>query len=69
VDWLQLVGFGELGRVAPEWDFDDLHQDMKYSAGVGLRLMLNHVIIRVDVAKSSEEVIAQLFVGQPWPKR
>jgi hypothetical protein len=69
VDWLQLVGFGELGRVAPEWDFDELHQDMKYSAGVGLRVMLNHVIIRVDVAKSSEEVIAQLFVGQPWPKR
>jgi hypothetical protein len=69
VDWFQLVGFGELGRVAPEWDFDELHKDMKWSAGVGLRSYINNLIVRLDVAKSDEDVIAQLFIGQPWPKR
>ena len=69
VDWFQLVGFGELGRVAPEWKFDELHKDMKWSAGVGLRSYINNLIVRLDVAKSEEDVIAQLFIGQPWPKR
>ncbi len=69
VDWFQLVGFGELGRVAPDWDFDELHKDMKWSAGVGLRAMINHLILRFDFAKSEEDFIAQLFIGQPWPNR
>lgn len=69
LDWFQLVGFGELGRVAPEWDLETLHEDMKWSAGVGLRAMLNHLILRFDFAKSDEDFIAQLFIGQPWPKR
>ncbi len=69
VDWFQLVGFGELGRVAPDWDFDELHKDMKWSVGAGLRTMVNHLIIRLDVAASEEDMIAQLFIGQPWPKR
>jgi hypothetical protein len=69
VDWFQFVGFGELGRVAPEWDFDELHEDMKWSAGVGLRSYINNLIVRFDVATSDEDVIAQLFIGQPWPKR
>ncbi len=69
VDWIQLVGFGELGRVAPEWEFNELHKDMKWSAGAGLRSFVNNLIIRLDVAASDEDVIAQLFIGQPWPKR
>jgi len=69
VDWFQFVGFGELGRVAPEWDFDELHEDMKWSVGVGLRSYINNLIVRFDVAASDEDVIAQLFIGQPWPKR
>jgi hypothetical protein len=69
VDWLQLVGFGELGRVAPDWDFDELHKDMKWSAGAGLRAMVNHLVLRFDFAASEEDMIAQLFIGQPWPKR
>lgn len=69
VDWLQLVPFGELGRVAPTWNLDTLHDDMKWSAGLGLRAMVNHLVLRLDVAASEEDVIAQLFIGQPWPKR
>ena len=55
--------------MAPEWDFDELHEDMKWSVGVGLRSYINNLIVRFDVAASDEDVIAQLFIGQPWPKR
>ncbi|MBK5095038.1 MAG: BamA/TamA family outer membrane protein [Deltaproteobacteria bacterium] len=66
VDWFQVVAFGETGRVAPEWNLSTLHEDMKWSAGAGIRSMVNHVVIRVDLAASSEDVIAQLFIGHPF---
>jgi len=69
VDWLQLVGFGEMGRVAPSWSFNELHKDMQWSAGAGLRIMVKHIILRFDLAASDEDMIAQLFIGQLWPKR
>lgn len=69
VDWFQLVGFGELGRVAPQWDIGQLHEDMKWSTGIGLRIMANHIVVRADLAASEEGMIWQLFIGQPWPKR
>lgn len=69
VDWLQLVAFGELGRVAPKWELETLHEDMKWSAGIGLRAMMNNIILRFDLATSDEDFMAQLFIGQPWPKR
>jgi len=32
--------------------------------------MVNHVVLRVDLAASSEDVIAQLFIGHPfWSRR
>ena len=68
LDWFQLVGFGELGRVAPSWNLDTLHTDMKWSVGGGIRSMLNNIVIRADFALSDEEGIAQLFIGHPWPR-
>jgi hypothetical protein len=40
VEWIQLVGFGEAGRVAPHYDLGDLHSDMRWdirirAAGLG----------------------------------
>lgn len=69
VDWLQLVGFGDLGRVADEYKLDTLHRDMKWSAGAGLRVMVNHLVVRFDVAASEEDVITQVFISHPWPTR
>ncbi|MEJ2519748.1 MAG: BamA/TamA family outer membrane protein [Desulfuromonadales bacterium] len=69
IDWLQLVGFADVGRVADEWQVETLHKDMKWSAGAGLRMMVNHLVLRVDLAASDEDVIAQMFISQPWPKR
>jgi len=54
LDQLQLVGFGELGRVADDWSLGELHSDMKGNVGLGLRAMLNKGIIRLDAAWSEE---------------
>ena len=69
IDWIQLVGFAETGRVAPDWELDTLHEDMQWSGGVGLRTLVNNLTLRFDFAGSDEDMIAQLFIGQPWPKR
>lgn len=66
VDWFQLVGFGELGRVAPVWKADTLHRDMKWSFGGGLRMMVNSIVLRADLGISAEDYITQLFIGQPF---
>ncbi len=59
----------EAGRVAPDWDLGELHEDMKWSGGVGLRTLVNNLTVRFDFAASDEDMIAQVFIGQPWPKR
>ena len=66
VQWWQLVGFGEIGRVAPEWDLDELHTDMKKDVGLGVRLMAKGLVIRVDAAVSNEDYGIQMMVGQPF---
>jgi len=52
--WWQVVGFAEIGRVGPSWNLGDLHDDMKWTAGAGIRVMLGSGIIRVDYAVSDE---------------
>jgi hypothetical protein len=66
VDWIQLTAFGELGRVAPSWTLDTLHEDMKWTLGTGVRAMVNHLVVRADLGFSSEDAIVQLFIGQPF---
>ena len=66
VDWIQLVGFSELGRVAQEWKIDTLHKDMKFSLGTGARCMVNNIIVRADLGLSKEDAIVQLFIGHPF---
>ena len=52
--WYQIVGFAEVGRVAPSWHIGDLHEDLKWSAGAGLRFMIGGGILRLDFATSEE---------------
>ena len=52
--WWQIVGFVEVGRVAPSWHIGDLHEDLKWSAGAGLRFMIGSGILRLDFATSEE---------------
>ena len=66
VQWVQIVPFVEVGRVAPEWDMDRLHSDMKYDGGLGIRLMAKGLTVRVDFAGSEEGFGTQMIIAQPF---
>jgi hypothetical protein len=68
VDWWQAVGFVEVGRVAERWSVSRLHDDMKWSAGVGLRFFVNHLVVRADVAFSREGGEVQMMIAHPFPE-
>ena len=66
IQWLQFVPFVEIGRVAPDWNLDDLHEDMKYSAGLGVRFWAKGIVARIDSAVSDEGFGVQMMVSQPF---
>ena len=67
VDWWQFVPFVEVGRVAPHFNLHDLHTDLRWSAGVGVRGSVNGLIVRADVGFSEEEMKIQMMVAHPFP--
>ena len=69
IAWWQFVPFVEVGRVAETWNLDELHSDMKWDAGLGLRVMVKGLIVRVDTAVSDEGVGVQMWVSHPFPSR
>jgi hypothetical protein len=66
IDWWQFAPFVEVGRVAPEWDLGELHRDMKWDVGLGVRLMVMKSIVRLDTAVSDETVGIWAMVGLPF---
>jgi len=64
VQWIQLVPFFEIGRVAPSWNIERLHSDMKRDAGLGLRLWAKGIIARIDAAASDEGAKVQMMISQ-----
>jgi len=63
VQWLQFVLFFEIGRVAPVWNVQKLHEDMKWSAGLGVRFWAKGLVARIDSAVSDEGFAVQMMVG------
>jgi len=66
VEWIQVVPFVELGRVAESYDLAELHSDMKWSAGTGLRAWVKGFVVRADTAMSDEGVRVQMMIAQPF---
>lgn len=66
VEWIQIVPFAELGRVAPTWDLATLHSSMKWDVGVGVRAKAKGLIVRIDVAGSREGLGVQMMVDHPF---
>jgi outer membrane protein assembly factor BamA len=66
IQWLQFVPFVEVGRVAPEWNFNTLHSDMKWDVGLGIRAWAKGIVIRIDTAVSDEGAGVQMMVSQPF---
>lgn len=66
VQWVQFVPFFEVGRVASEWDLNELHDNMKWDAGLGLRFNAKGMVLRIDTAVSEEDYWIQMMVAQPF---
>ena len=66
VEWIQFVGFAELGRVAPRYALRDLHRDMRWDVGLGLRAWAKGLVVRVDTAVSDEGFGVQMMVSHPF---
>ena len=66
IQWLQFVPFVEIGRVAPSWNIETLHSDMKWSAGLGIRAWAKGIVARIDFAASEEDFKVQMMVAQPF---
>lgn len=66
IEWWQWVGFVEAGRVAPEWTVEELHSDMKWDAGFGIRAIAKGIVVRLDIAGSKEGMGVSMIVGQPF---
>lgn len=64
LDWFQVVGFAEAGRVAG--DYGDLFTDWKFDGGVGLRAMVAGGVVRFDVATSEESTSGWVMFGHPF---
>lgn len=66
VQWLQYVAGVEVGRVADDFDVEDLHSDMKVCGLVGLRFMVNSLVVRADVGITDEGGAVQMTIDQPF---
>ena len=52
--------------MAPHWSVSELHSDMKWDAGLGIRAFLKGLTVRIDTAVSDEGVGVQMMVAQPF---
>lgn len=66
VEWIQVVPFVEIGRVADAYDLTELHTDMKWSTGAGLRAWVKGFVVRADTAVSDEGARVQMMIAQPF---
>lgn len=66
IRWWQIVGLVEAGRVAPSWDLAELHTDMKYDFGIGLRGMFHTGVGRIDCVVSDEGTSFVAMFGQTF---
>jgi len=66
IDWWMFVPFVEVGRVAPHWSLSELHTDMHKVLGLGLRIMAQKAVFRLDTAVSSDAWSMYAMVGHPF---
>jgi hypothetical protein len=68
IDWIQVVPFVEAGRVGPQYNNDLYFDDLKYTAGIDLRLMAFRNVFRVGWARSDEGNQIWAMFGQPFSR-
>ncbi len=65
VDWFQVVGFVEAGRVHDSYDVE-LLKELKYDAGVSLRAMVAELPVRFDIAYGDEGMNMWVMIKHPF---
>lgn len=66
VPWWQWVVFAEAGQVSDEFSINELHQDMKWTLGAGMRFEVEGVVVRTEFAYSGDERQFWVMVNQPF---
>lgn len=66
IQYLQWVLFAESGQVAPHWSLQDLHDDLHYDGGIGLRGMIHKAVCRLDFAVGEEGMRMVAMYGHPF---
>lgn len=66
LDFLQVVGFVEGGRVARAYTLSELASDWKSDIGTGVRALVAGSVIRLDAAVSKEGASFWFMVGHPF---
>lgn len=69
VDWWQIVPFVEAGRVSDQYDGDLFFKDLKFDAGIGLRLMTFRSVVRLDWAVSEEGNSVWAMISHPFSRQ
>ncbi|CAE6921936.1 hypothetical protein [Vibrio sp. B1FLJ16] len=64
--WWQWVAFAELGRVADEYNIKTLHKDMKWTIGGAVRLQVEGIVVRAELAKAADEGTFRVMINQPF---
>ncbi|HXE53447.1 MAG TPA: BamA/TamA family outer membrane protein [Tepidisphaeraceae bacterium] len=65
ITWVQWAVFVETGRVAPDYSWK-IFDNLKSDAGLGIRILSNNTLVRVDVAVSPEGVGFRAMLSQPF---
>jgi hypothetical protein len=60
------VSFAELGRVADSWSVSELHQDVKWDLGLGLRFIMRKAVFRIEIAGNDDSWSSWMMVGHPF---
>jgi outer membrane protein assembly factor BamA len=69
IDWWQLAGFAEAGRVGTSYNLDLYHEDLKFDAGIDLRLMAYRNVVRLGIAWSDEGSQIWAMFEQPFARK
>ncbi len=66
IPWWQWVVFAEAGQVADDFSASELHDDMKWTLGVGARFEVENVIVRTEFAYAEDSKQFWIMVNQPF---
>ncbi len=69
IDWWQLAPFAEAGRAGPSYDTGLFFRDLKWDAGIGLRVMTMRSVVRLDAAYGEEGAAVWAMFGQPFARQ